>query len=332
MLLKKKIPIWIMRQAGRYMPEYIITRRTVSNFLDLCFDVQKVIDVTMQPIDRFDFDAAIIFSDILVLPYALGWDVKFEDGLGPVLKQFKNDSDLKYLNKTPSLLKNVYDAIYGVRKRLDNTKSLIGFAGAPWTVMSYMLEGDRSKGKNSFNNAKEFIYKNKNLAQTLLNLITEHTIKHLINQIDAGVGIIQIFDSWCGILPAEEYESFVINPTKQIVQSIKEKYPQVLIIGFPLGSGLKYERYIDKTGIDVIGVDQFVPVEVMKKWKQKVIVQGNLDPVLLLTDPDTISKKVDIILSNLAGDNFIFNLGHGILPQTPVENVDFLVNYVRNYS
>jgi len=324
------IPIWFMRQAGRYLPEYMEIRKESSDFLELCYDSEKAKKVTLQPIDRFDFDAAIIFSDILVLPHALGWKVAFKKGEGPILQKFETDKDLLYINNDfDKKINCIYDTVNKVRLSLDKNKSLIGFAGSPWTVASYMLEG---KGKQDFSVSKNFLYNNKKLALQLIDIITEKTIEYLLGQINAGVDIIQLFDSWAGVLSGEEYEDFVIKPTKKIVSLVKRKYPSLPIIGFPRGSGYLYQEYIDQTDIDAIGVDQFVPINTMKKWQENIIVQGNFDPVLLLGKKEIIEKKANDILTCLDSKNFIFNLGHGILPNTPIENVQFLVNYVRNYQ
>ena len=323
-------PVWFMRQAGRYLPEYMEIRKNFSDFLELCYDSKKAAEVTIQPIQRFGFDAAIIFSDILILPHALGWKVAFEKGEGPVLQKFESDKDLAYLNnKFDKKINHIYDTVSIVRSSLDKKISLIGFAGSPWTVASYMLEG---KGKQDFSISKNFLYTKKNLALQLIDIITDKTIEYLSGQIDAGADIIQLFDSWSGVLSGVEYDDFVIKPTKKIVNSIKNKYPKIPIIGFPRGSGYLYEEYIDQTNIDAVGVDQFVPISIMKKWQDKIIVQGNFDPVILIGNKEIIEKKANNILSQLEKKNFIFNLGHGILPNTPVENVEFLVNYVRNYK
>ena len=324
------IPIWFMRQAGRYLPEYMEIRKNVTDFLELCYDSEKAKAITLQPIYRFDFDAAIIFSDILVVPHAFGWKVAFKKGEGPILQKFESDKDLININNNFDKKVNcIYDTVSKVRMSLDKSKSLIGFAGSPWTVASYMLEG---KGKQDFSVSKNFLYNKKKLAIQLIDIITEKTIEYLVGQIDAGVDIIQLFDSWAGVLSGEEYEDFVINPTKKIVNSIKNKYPGLPIIGFPRGSGYLYQEYIDQINIDAIGVDQFVPVDIIKKWQENIIVQGNFDPVLLLGGKEVIEKKAHDILTTLSNKNFIFNLGHGILPNTPVKNVQFLVNYVRNYQ
>lgn len=325
----ESVPIWFMRQAGRYLQEYMEIRNHVGNFLELCYDSKRAADVTLQPIDRFNFDAAIIFSDILILPHALGWRVEFQKDEGPVLQKFETEDDLKYLSdKFDKKINHIYDTVSKVRSVLDKNKSLIGFAGSPWTVASYMLEG---KGKQDFSVSKNFLYTKPMLAKKLINILTEKTIEYLSGQIEAGADVVQLFDSWSGVLSGSEYDDFVIEPTKKIVEVIKSKYPQIPIIGFPRGSGYLYENYMNGTGIDGIGVDQFVPVDIMSKWQEKIVVQGNFDPVLLLSNKDVIRQKADDILSKMDKKNFIFNLGHGILPTTPVENVEFLVNYVRGY-
>lgn len=321
--------IWFMRQAGRYLSEYMAIRSHTKDFLELCYDAKKAATVTLQPIERFDFDAAIIFSDILVLPHMLGWPVTFQKGEGPILQKFETWQDLDLLkDKFDSKINNVYEAINIVRDSLSQDKSLIGFAGGPWTVTSYMLEG---RGKQDFSASKNFIYTKRELALALMEVITDKTIEHLCRQIEAGCDVIQLFDSWSGMLSGSEYEDFIIKQTKKITTAIKNKYKHVPVIGFPRGSGYLYQEYIDKTGVDGVSVDQFVPVYMMKKWQDKLVVQGNLDPVLLLGNKEVIARKAEDILSCMGNKNFIFNLGHGILPGTPVKNVEFLVNYVRKY-
>lgn len=323
-------PIWFMRQAGRYLPEYQQIRKSAASFLDLCYNAEKATEITLQPIKRFDLDAAIIFSDILVLPHALGWNIKFEENIGPILQQFGSEEDFKYLKESADKkLDAVYQAISKTKASLPKATALIGFAGSPWTVASYMLEG---RGKQDFSVSKKFLYQNNQLSSKLINFITEQTILHLVNQVIAGCDILQLFDSWAGIVSENEYEQFVIQPTKKIVSAIKQQFPQLPIIGFPRGSGFLYERYIQETGVDIIGVDQFVPVDTMQKWQTKITVQGNLDPVALLTNKNIIAQKAHNILTKLAGKNFIFNLGHGMLPSTPIENVEFLINYVREFK
>ncbi|MFK8040093.1 MAG: uroporphyrinogen decarboxylase [Rickettsiaceae bacterium] len=324
------IPIWFMRQAGRYLDGYRKIRLSVNSFLDLCYDPVMASTVTLEPIQRFDFDAAIIFSDILVLPHSLGWDVTFEKEVGPVLRQFKSQDDMARFDlRRIGNLQKVYEAINNVRAKLPKDKSLIGFAGAPWTVCSYLLEGGSSK---KFISSKKLIYQDRDLVKNLIDFITQHTIQHLLGQIKAGADVLQIFDSWAGMLSGDEYFEFVINPTTHIVEAIKKEYPNIPVIGFPRCSGFLYEDYINRTKIDIIGVDQFVPIDVMAKWSKKIVVQGNLDPITLLSSSELIIKKVNDIMEQLHGKNFIFNLGHGILPETPTDNVQLVIDYVRKFK
>jgi uroporphyrinogen decarboxylase len=325
-----QIPIWLMRQAGRYLPEYRQIRESVNCFLDLCYDVEKAVEITLQPIKRYGFDAAIIFSDILVLPDALGWDVRFEEKIGPILRQFQSQDDFKYLTaNSDKKLNKVYEIITKVKTSLPSSTALIGFAGSPWTVMTYLLEG---RGKQNFEISKKFIYENNNLAQELVDFLTEKTTNHLLTQIRAGADLVQLFDSWAGILSGEEYNQFVITPTKKIIKTLKSYFPSLPIIGFPRGSGFLYEKYINDTGVDAVGVDQFVPITIMKIWSKKIVVQGNLDPFILLTNKDIIAQKTSEILTNFQEKNFIFNLGHGVMPNTPIENIKFLVNYIKEFK
>lgn len=324
------IPIWLMRQAGRYLPEYMEIRSTVSDFLELCYDSKKAAKVTLQPIDRFGFDAAIIFSDILVLPHALGWNVAFKKGEGPVLEKFESENDLlKLSDKFSKQINNVYNTVSNVRSSLQKHVSLIGFAGSPWTVISYMLEG---KGKHDFSVSKSFLYNNPSTALKLFDIISEKTIEYLSGQIEAGAEIIQLFDSWSGVLNGSDYEEFIIKPTKKIVESLKSKFPYIPIIGFPRGSGYNYDNYIKSTNIDGVSVDQFTPVSQMRKWQKDIVVQGNLDPVVLLTNKEKIKNAVDEILYKVEDKNFIFNLGHGIMPNTDPKNVEYLANYVKSFK
>ncbi len=323
------VPIWLMRQAGRYMPEYMEVRSNVSDFLELCYDSEKATKVTLQPVERFGLDAAILFSDILVIPHSLGWDVTFEKGEGPLLKKFESEKNIHELNnKFSNRINQIYETVAKIKSKLPKGVSLIGFAGSPWTVASYMLEG---KGKQDFSVSKNFLYTQNLTAKKLIDILTEKTTEYLSNQIIAGAEIIQLFDSWSGILNEDLYEDFVIKPTKKIVSSLKEKFPSIPIIGFPRGSGYNYDKYIKQTGIDGVGVDQFTPISQMKLWQKNLVVQGNLDPVILLGSKENIKVAVDQIMETLDRINFIFNLGHGILPTTPVSNVEYLVNYVKSF-
>lgn len=326
-----RIPIWFMRQAGRYMLEYREIRSSTKNFLDLCYNPQKSSLITLQPIKRFGFDAAIIFSDILVVPDLLGWPVNFIENEGPVLKKFSTTDDLLSLEKGfCSKINNIYESINIVRTTLDADTALIGFAGSPWTIVTYMLEG---KGRQNFDITKRFLYDKSNLLLELIEFITEATIEYLLGQIRSGVNLIQLFDSWAGILPEKDYDLFVVQPTKHIVSSLKKNFPHIPIIGFPRGSGFFYERYICETCVDAISFDQFTPVHILRKWQETIIVQGNLDPyVLLCKDTDLILDRVNFLLEYMKDKNFIFNLGHGIIKDTPIKNVELVVDYVKTYT
>lgn len=328
---KKQNTIWLMRQAGRYLPEYRAIRSNFANFLDLCYDIPSATEVTLQPIRRFDFDYAILFSDILVLPHLLGWEVKFAQGEGPLLRKFTSEEDLDYL-KSQQFSENstkVYNIISNIRAKLSPEKPLIGFVGSPWTVATYMIEG---KGKQDFLLCKNMLKTNRSLLLALIDFLTEQTIIHLSNQIKAGANIVKLFDSWAGVIDGVDYLDMVVLPTQKIVTALKQEYPSIPIIGFPKGSGKNYEIYLQSVPVDVLAVDQFVSVEKMANWKKQVVVQGNLDPLILLTeDKQLLANAIELILQSVGGNNFIFNLGHGILPQTPIDNVEFLVNHVRKY-
>ncbi|KAF8818349.1 uroporphyrinogen decarboxylase [Rickettsia endosymbiont of Cardiosporidium cionae] len=332
-ILKKKdnIPIWFMRQAGRYLPEYNEIRLKNPNFIKLCLTPKLASQITIQPLTRFSLDIAIIFSDILILPYLLGWQVEFEKTHGPKLRIFESEQDLISINKDFSdEINNLYEAITLTKSLLNKEQSIIGFAGAPWTIMTYMIEG---KSKTDFIKSKKFILNNPDLSHKLVELLTEKTIDYLLGQVKAGADLLQIFDSWAGILSISEYKKFVIEPTNKIISNIKNIYPNIPIIGFPRGSGFLYENYINSIkNLDCISVDQFITTEKIKQWQQNIVVQGNLDPVVLLTNKDIIENKTKDILSNVNLENFIFNLGHGVIKSTPVENIEFLVNYVKEYK
>ncbi len=322
-------PIWMLRQAGRYMPEYMEIRNNYKNFLGLCYDIDSASAVTMQPIKRYNTDAAILFSDILLILDAYNWDVTFKKGEGPLLRQFKTKDDLNIFSKKPDKkIKNVYEIVKKIRSNLSADKFLIGFAGSPWTVACYLIEG---RGKTDFAYTKTFAYQNPELVMELIEKLTIMTIDYLSNQIEHGADVIMLFDSWAGILNEQEFKNYVIEPTKNIVSVLRKKYPDVAFIGFPRASGYNYEKYITDTLVDIVSVDQFVPLSSQQKWQKEydVVLQGNLDPLKLLTNEKIIAESVDNIFEHLGSKKFIFNLGHGILPTTPVKNVEFLVNYVR---
>jgi uroporphyrinogen decarboxylase len=322
-------PIWLMRQAGRYLPEYLEVRAKMGNFLDLCYSPKFASEVTLQPIKRFDFDAAIIFSDILVIADSLGIKVDFEENIGPIVENIANEqeiSKLKLDDQNEKLLK-VYEAINLTRASLPQNKSLIGFAGGAWTVASYIFANNDLKDK--FEPACLIAFQNPDFVEKLIEIIAEQTASHLINQIDAGCDVVQIFESWAGLLPEAEFERFIIKPTKYITSKVKSKFPNVKIIGFPRASGYLYERYIRETGIDAVSIDQYVPLEQMRKFQNEVVVQGNLSPLVLFSTKEKIKEEVLKIKNALSGKPYIFNLGHGILPKTPIENVEYMIESVR---
>lgn len=323
-----KTPIWFMRQAGRYMKEYLQVRSNLSNFLDLCYNPEKACEVTMQPIDRFDFDMSIIFSDILVIPDALGQKVEFIKNKGPVLDSNIIKGSLNALNFDQERLRSVYEAMSRVRSKLPSEKSLIGFCGAPWTLSTYMIEGGSSK---DFSKVKSFMYSDESKFSHLIDILVDSTSKHLINQIEAGADTVKIFDSWASMLNEEQFYKYSILPTKKIVDNIRQKYPDTPIIGFPKGAGLNYKNYAKETGIDILAFDQHISPKWIKE-NTSIALQGNLDPVLLASNADKAIEYSRNLLNLMQDRAFIFNLGHGILPFTPVENVEKVVNFVKEYQ
>lgn len=324
-------PIWLMRQAGRYLPEYKKIREKCGSFLNLCYSPEDAAEVTLQPIRRFEFDAAIIFSDILVIPHSLGLELDFLQGEGPKLERITNSSELGKLKLSTSnfQFEKTWETVARVREKLPAKTALIGFAGAPWTVATYILEG---QGKTGFEFCKNSIKNDVNFVKNLLEIITEQTIYYLIGQIKAGAEVIQIFDSWAGILNEfENREEFIVQPVKKIVEKLKKEYPKIPVICFP--KGINYlEDYLKKISPQAISIGPDVSMIEAKELQKFAVVQGNLDPKILLSSKEKIKKETENILSNLMGKNFIFNLGHGILPETPIENVEFLVHLVRNYG
>jgi uroporphyrinogen decarboxylase len=321
-------PIWLMRQAGRYLPEYRVIRRKAKSFLDLCFDPDLASQITLQPIDRFEFDAAILFADILVVPHALGRRVEFVEGEGPRLEPIDVEG-IAALDPARLLekLEPVFQTVSKVRDRLENGKTLIGFCGAPWTVATYMVAG---RGTPDQAPARLMAAQNAAQFQILINRLVSASTDYLIGQLRAGADVVQIFDSWAGVLGEEEFERWCITPTAAIVREVRKAVPGARIIGFPKGTGLMLERYVVETGVDGIGLDWTVPLALARDWLQgQVAIQGNLDPLLLLSGGKALDRAIDHIRESMTGTRFIFNLGHGILPETPIEHVERLVARVR---
>jgi uroporphyrinogen decarboxylase len=322
-------PLWLMRQAGRYLPEYREVRSKVASFLDLCRTPELAAEITLQPLRRFDLDAAIVFSDILMVPYALGQKVEFVEGEGPKLDPV-NAGDIAKLNlrNATNILAPVYETIERVKEALPDTIPLIGFCGAPWTVATYMVEGLGSKDQAE---ARLWAYRKRATFQRLIDILVEASANYLVGQVKAGADVLQIFDSWAGNLPEDEFARWCIAPTKRLVERVKAEMPDVPVIGFPRGASVLAERYAIETDIDAIGCDAVIPVAWIKDRLQKLLpVQGNLDPLLLVAGGSQLDKRVEEILATLGSGPFIFNLGHGIRPETPIENVERLVSLVKN--
>jgi uroporphyrinogen decarboxylase len=322
-------PIWLMRQAGRYLPEYRALRQKIGNFLDLCLDPKLAAEVTLQPIRRFGFDAAILFSDILVVPYALGQKVVFTAGDGPQLDAIDNAEGLHKLRKQldHARLAAVYETITRVKSQLPASVTLLGFCGAPWTLATYMIAGAGTADQLP---ARTFAYRAPELLQELLDILVEASASYLIRQFEAGVDAVQIFDTWAGVLPDDLFDRSCIEPCVRIIAAVRAKIPTARFIGFPRGAGARLKRYIDAVPIDAVGLDWTIDLAFAREQVQRrKPVQGNLDPVVLLAGGRALDRAVDQVLENFNAGPFIFNLGHGVLPDTPVAHVEQLVARVR---
>ena len=324
-----RLPVWLMRQAGRYLPEYRKLRIQAGNFLDLCLTPKWASEITLQPIRRFGFDAAILFADILLIPMALGVKLEFRKGEGPVLPVIEDEKAIACLKLTPEKLAPVYETLRLVKNQLPKETALIGFCGAPWTVAAYMIDGS---SRDNFTKAKNWVaHKPKDLAK-LIDVLIDASEIYLCAQIEAGAEVLQLFDSWAGLLKPDDFRRWVIEPTQKLVSRVKKKHPQIPIIGFPREAGEGYYAYIRETGVDALSIDQHVDLTYAKRKLQSVKpLQGNLDPELLVKGGTDMKKALDGILKNL-GPSHIVNLGHGVVPQTPVEHVAQLVEHVRRYK
>jgi uroporphyrinogen decarboxylase len=322
-------PIWMMRQAGRYLPEYRAIREKVGTFLDLCFTPSLAAEVTLQPIRRFELDAAILFSDILVVPYALGQMVSFVAGEGPRLEP-KIDSD-NIGNFTHQLnlakLVPVFETIRLVKAALPPHVALLGFCGAPWTVATYMVAGQGTVDQAP---ARLFAYQDQAGFSRLIDALVEASIEYLVAQLRAGVDAVQVFDTWANVLPPGEFNRWCIEPMCRIVAGVRSSIAGARIIGFPRGAGTSLLRYIDKVDVNAVGLDWAIDRNFARMYVQTHIpVQGNLDPLVLLAGGDALDREVDDVLAAFRGGPFIFNLGHGILPETPVAHVEQMLHRVR---
>jgi uroporphyrinogen decarboxylase len=322
-------PIWLMRQAGRYLPEYRAVRERAGSFLDLCFNPKLASEVTLQPIRRFGFDAAILFSDILVIPHALGQRVSFVEGEGPRLDALEEPSALAQLREeiNHESLAPIYETIRLVKGELPADVAFLGFCGAPWTVATYMIAG---RGTPDQSPARLFAYQHPKDFAALIEKLVEASVSYLVRQFEAGVDGVQIFDTWAGVLPADEFKKWCIAPAAQIVKAVRKKIPSARIIGFPRGAGTEIARYLDAVEVDAISLDWMIELGVARDQVQpKRTVQGNLDPLVLLAGGDALDRAIDAIIEALGQRPFIFNLGHGILPNTPIAHVERLVARVR---
>jgi len=320
-------PVWLMRQAGRYLPEYRALRAKKGGFLELVNDSAAAAEVTIQPIRRFGFDAAILFSDILVVPHAMGQDLWFEEGEGPRLAPRLVDHALDSLDAVPQRLAPVYETVRQVRARLESQTTFLGFAGSPWTVATYMVAGQGSREQAE---ARRFAYRDPVAFQALVDAIIALTVDYLSGQIDAGVDAVQLFDSWAGSLSPAQFERWVIGPNAKIVALLKGRHPDIPIIGFPKGAGGKLSAYARETCVDAIGLDETVdPFWANANLPESLPVQGNLDPLALIAGGVALDDATNHIRRAFCDRPHVFNLGHGILPDTPIENVEELLRKVR---
>jgi uroporphyrinogen decarboxylase len=326
-------PIWLMRQAGRYLPEYRATRADAGSFLKLCYNPAMAAEVTLQPIRRYGFDASILFSDILVVPDALGQTVSFLEGEGPRLDPIRDVAGLNRLSlsRTTEKFGLVCETVARLRQDLPKETALIGFCGAPWTVSTYMVGGE---GSSDQAHARGWAYRDPVGFQQLMDILVETSVEYLSRQVDAGADVLQIFDSWAGSLAETEFSRWVIAPTKRIVTELKKRHPDTPVIGFPRGaSETMAQRFIVETGVQGVSCDTAVSLSHMQALqKTGIAVQGNLDPLLLVAGGAAMDRRIDEIVHALKDKPFIFNLGHGIVPQTPPEHVARLVDRVRNHK
>jgi len=321
-----------MRQAGRYLPEYRETRTKAKNFLDLCYSPDLATEVTHQPLRRFDFDAAILFADILLIPDALGQGVAFKEGEGPVLDAITEEAGLAQLSleNVERHLAPVFETVSNLAGSLPDHVALIGFAGSPWTVATYMVGGRGSPDQRA---ARIWAFRDESGFAKLIDLVTQATILYLRRQIDAGAEVIQLFDSWAAHLPDHEFDKWVIAPTAKIVAALGESHPDVPVIGFPRGAGAAMVRYAAETGIAAIGLDTGVPLAWARENLQtRLPVQGNLDPFTLVAGGKALEAEATRLLAGFGTGPHIFNLGHGIVPETPPENVARLVDLVTGWK
>jgi uroporphyrinogen decarboxylase len=322
-------PIWLMRQAGRYLPEYRALREKKGGFLPLVYDSEAAAEITLQPVRRFGFDGAILFSDILIVPYAMGQDLEFLAGEGPRLSPRLLDEQLASLRAVPERLSAIYETVARVKGALGGGRTLLGFAGSPWTVATYMVAGEGSRDQHD---TRALAYRDPGAFHAIIDAIVEVTVEYLSGQILAGAEAVQLFDSWAGSLAPAEFERWVIAPNAAIVERLRPRHPHVPIIGFPKGSGEKLPAYARETGVDAVGLDETIdPLWAASALPEGLPVQGNLDPLLLLAGGAELDRQVLRILDAFANRPHVFNLGHGIGQTTPVEHVEQVLALVRGW-
>ena len=325
-----KRPVWLMRQAGRYLPEYRALRAEKGGFLALVYDTDAAAEITLQPIRRFGFDGAILFSDILIVPYAMGQNLEFLTGEGPKLTPRLVDTTLENLSAVPERLTPIYETVRKVRAGLDSEKTMLGFAGSPWTVATYMCAGEGSRDQHE---TRAMAYRDPSAFAEIIQAIVGVTVEYLSGQIQAGAEAVQLFDSWAGSLSPAQFEQWVIAPNAAIVAAVKARHPETPIIGFPKGSGEKLPAYARETGVDAVGIDETIdPLWAARELPEGLPVQGNLDPLLLLSGGEELETQALRVLDAFADRPHVFNLGHGIGQFTPIENVERLLGIVRNWS
>jgi uroporphyrinogen decarboxylase len=323
-------PVWLMRQAGRYLPEYRAIKDSSGGFIARCTTPDLATEITLQPVRRFAMDAAILFSDILILPWALGQDVTFKDGVGPVLAPVRTAADIDALQlaRAAEAVAPVLETVRRVRADMPEQCTLIGFAGAPFTVACYMVEGG---GSRDFAETREMAYARPALFARLMDVLVRSTIEYLSAQIAAGAEVVMLFDTWAGMLSPQQFQKHVVHPAADIVQALNARHPDVPVIGFPRLAGMYAAAYAERTGVDCVALDTGTdPRRAVMGLPDGVAVQGNLDPIALLAGGDAMRSETSFILDALAGRPHIFNLGHGILPQTDPDHVAELVEFLRN--
>ena len=325
-----RVPLWLMRQAGRYLPEYRALRAEKGGFLAMAYDSEAACEITLQPIDRFGFDGAILFSDILIVPHALGQHLEFLAGEGPKLSPPLVDAALESLELDPSRYEPIYQTVRLCRQRLGPETTMLGFAGSPWTVATYMVAGEGSRDQHE---ARAMAYRDPAALQGIVDAISDQTIEYLRGQIDAGAEAVQLFDSWSGSLAPDEFERWVIAPNAAIVAALGQSHPDTPVIGFPKGAGEKLPAYARETGVKAVGVDETLdPAWVARELPAGMPVQGNLDPLLLLAGSDALEARIRTILDAFADRPHVFNLGHGIDRRTPIGHVERLIEAVRGFE